>query len=398
MKKIIALCLIIPTLFPSHETIIQKTPVMPASTHVLDIVSTIKPIQAIIAGYLDIHDQLAHTIPLDSVASSVALSPFNKYAVIASNCESVKIFDIAQNKFIDPLKHSDKIQHVMFSPDGTYLMAHQRASYVNAPFYYGVTVWHFATRHKIETFRHYIRTWRAQFSPDSKKIAYTHTNSERESTRLVLFNLENGIISPIDNTGLYSVQSCAFSPDSKYFAIGYSGAGKIKIHDMITKKVVTSLDCPNGVREMAFSPDGTLLAAETNGAVINLQIWDIQTRKIVHTLQDGSNQVCLRAFSPDKKRLVSCSQIWDLNTGKKTASIETSYNGISPDGKFMAVSDWNSRSIKICDANTGSLLHENKRNPILFEAVVYSPDGIYLAIISRDKFVTLWKNQASDLK
>src|SRR5262249_12351131 len=87
------------------------------------------------------------------------------------------------------------------------------------------------------------------------------------------------------------------------------------------------LPLPGGNKKawaMAFSPDGNLLAVR--GGARDVFIWDVETRKLVSTLQaedDVSDEADLvwRASQSGKGWLISGCQgqhlaIWDVNTGK----------------------------------------------------------------------------------
>jgi WD40 repeat protein len=57
-----------------------------------------------------------------------------------------------------------------------------------------------------------------------------------------------------------------------------------------------------GVSELAFSPDGTILAATGS----YLYVWDVATRRLTASLSDpGSGQVFAAALSPDGKILAT---------------------------------------------------------------------------------------------
>jgi WD40 repeat protein len=148
-----------------------------------------------------------------------------------------------------------------------------------------------------------------------------------------------------------------FSPDGKVLAVGGGGFdknldqawGEIRLWDLATGKELAHVNWPeNRVNAIAFSPDGTLLAAcSSNGSVA---LWDVATGKKKSDLGKNPNGGTGLAFSPDGKT-VACGnfyreltiKFWDVTSGKETRSLE-SKAPISafalkflPDGKTLAV-------------------------------------------------------------
>jgi uncharacterized caspase-like protein len=97
-----------------------------------------------------------------------------------------------------------------------------------------------------------------------------------------------------------------------------------------------------GIRAMAFSPDGRLLASGGDDAVVKL--WDTATGREIATLKGHSLGVKAVAFSDDGKLLVSGSddgsaRLWEVNSGETLATLVTLNGGadwlvVTPDGLF----------------------------------------------------------------
>jgi WD40 repeat protein len=133
------------------------------------------------------------------------------------------------------------------------------------------------------------------------------------------------------------------------------------------------LKVPFGAFEMAFSPDGKLLATANGEAV---KVWDLQTNRVKHTLkgftldlEEGSvvlNAIPSLSFSGDGALLattdVNSIKLWDVRTGKVRSTIDAHVPWrvrFSPDGKTLAwdVStadyDRNKTKIKLWDVEAG---------------------------------------------
>src|SRR5262245_1588526 len=238
----------------------------------------------------------------------------------------------------------------------------------------------------------------------------------------------------------------AFAANGKTVARGTSD-GSIQIHDVGSGKFVTKLTGPtDGVRGLAFSPDGKLLARAGERSV---GLWDVATgneTRLLEVNRDGS-PFCA-AFSPDGKVLVTGEyfgkvpvRAWDVATKKELFAIEdlpfgyfpravsfatdgktfahTGEGGvvflrdaatgkeirrfkterntysvaISPDGKTIAAAvsqypaGWETR---IFDVETGKERFAFPRHELEIEAVFFTPDGKKAVTSGIDRTVRVW--------
>lgn len=120
----------------------------------------------------------------------------------------------------------------------------------------------------------------------------------------------NEIVANFDNPKRAVIETC-FSPDSKYIA-SISGdrikRNEIDIWDVQTQKLLFTL---NGhsivVRSIAFSNNNKYLASADEDNLINL--WNIQTGKlIVRFSENKKKELTSVLFTPDQKYLISASQ------------------------------------------------------------------------------------------
>jgi WD40 repeat protein len=95
---------------------------------------------------------------------------------------------------------------------------------------------------------------------------------------------------------------------------------------------------------LAFNRDGSMLAAGSDDG--ELQIWEVATRKLLHSLKVGWGDVSNPAFSPDGKLVAAGTyadgkvSLVDVLSGKLLSQIQVSMFGcgsvaFSPDGRYL---------------------------------------------------------------
>jgi WD40 repeat protein len=163
--------------------------------------------------------------------------------------------------------------------------------------------------------------------------------------------------------------------------------------------------CTGGVPDVAYSPDGGLLASIcADGSV---KLWDANSGALVLTFGSGSGEAGSSvAFSPDGKILAAAwtTQVflWDARSGEKLSMISGQSTGttvgynlgvgqisFSPDGKHLALAnlDGVSQVWEVDNHNQVLSLSNGMQPP---KAIAYSPDGKLLATAGDEGVVTVW--------
>ncbi|MCL1470702.1 protein kinase domain-containing protein [Argonema antarcticum] len=165
----------------------------------------------------------------------------------------------------------------------------------------------------------------------------------------------------------------------------------------LTWKCVHTLRHVNWVFCVAISPDGQIIASGSRDKDIN--IWHLDTGKLLHTLTGHTQWVRCLTFSPDGQTIVSGGddssiKIWQVSTGKllNTFTLHSApvwSVSISPDGQTL-VSGSKDNSIKISHLDTGRFKHLFKGHSDSVYSTKISPDGQLLATSSYDKTIKLW--------
>jgi WD40 repeat protein len=254
-------------------------------------------------------------------------------------------------------------------------------------------------------------------SPDGQVLAtgsYYH--------EIKLWNLKTGKLLRTLAGNSHEVDALAISPDGKTLASGgrfggpslapapgyvapkdipcrasANGCEEIKLWDLDTGKLRKTIRGDSGgVKSLAFSPDGKMLATSSK----KIKLWDLDTGKLLRSLNEESNARSI-AFSPDGKTLATGDYngtilLWDLKTknpprimsGNEAPSLFVAF---SPDGKMLASSGSSGGAIKIWNLQTQDLPQTIEGNSYQVSALAFSPDSQTIAAGGSDKTIKLWQ-------
>jgi WD40 repeat protein len=175
----------------------------------------------------------------------------------------------------------------------------------------------------------------------------TFDNTQTQGTLLDNLQANSHLVRYINYSDpLYSIliTAVAFSPDGTILAAATS-TGKIILRDIKTNQIISQLPSEplNSFISLAFNPDGNILAAgEIDGPIY---IWNINTFQLIGKLNNHAKRITGLSFSPDGKTLISGSFdnsiiFWNVEELKLIKRIATQkfVRGIalSPDGKILA--------------------------------------------------------------
>ena len=249
-----------------------------------------------------------------NVPSSLAFSPDGNTLAIASRpCCAVRLWDVATQKEIATIEAGNSVASLSFSPDGNTLayLFHDKS----------IRLWDVATREEIAILEgHSEGVWSVAFSPDGNTLA---SGSDDGTIRLWDVTTQKEIANIVEDPGRKrydGVVSLAFSPDGNTLASG-SRHGTVKLWDVATRKEIANLEghptpysYPYMVFSLAFSPDASTLASGSQDGTVRL--WDVATRKKIATLVHLDHVISL-AFSPEGTRLAAATygniELWDMS-------------------------------------------------------------------------------------
>jgi WD40 repeat protein len=203
------------------------------------------------------------------------------------------------------------------------------------------------------------------------------------------------------------VSDVAFSPDGTLLAsCGMNST--VRLWEVVTGTPIRTLRGHNeGARKVAFSPDGTLIAScgdfrapsRERATSETVLLWQVATGTQVRTLTGHSDRwVPDVAFSPDGTLLASCAsdstvRLWQVATGTQVRTLGhprmVESVAFSPDGTLLATAGADG-TVRLWQVTTGAHVQTLTGHDDRVKAVAFSPDGTLLATAGADGTVRLW--------
>lgn len=364
-------------------------------------------------------------------------SPDGQLVATASADQTAKIWDAASGRLLHTLgPQGGPVRMVAWSPDGSLVATGSDDG--------AVLLWSTATGAR----RNALREGGAQSVSGQQvfSLAFSHDGAilmaasiDRDITH---WNVQRGERLRSMTAATSFLVDAAFSLDGSLFASGggsgmgaarqtrTTGGNRAQIWDLRGQMLATLEGHGNGVRTVAFSPNGhrVILASADHTATVWDLSWAAQRRELRHAfdmtstafapkgdqiltttsrvtaLWDSSSGTVLRtlfhgsthgAFSPDGSRVITAgvdgvAKVWDTETGKELYSLPRQpgaqrYAGFSPDGKMIFTAR-DGNEVIFWSAQTGERelsLPTDDTSPMFRSPVEFSPDGAAILLMAR---------------
>jgi WD40 repeat protein/serine/threonine protein kinase/class 3 adenylate cyclase len=318
----------------------------------------------------------------------VAFSPVTGLLASCGNDKTLRLWDTTKGQAVHVLTdHKNYLYALAFSPDGTKVASGGGDD--------TVIVWDSAAGKKIAS--NPIKDSEVcglAFSPDSRKLAIgTHAGT------ISLWGMDGNPARTITETNT-PVAAIAFSPDGTTLA----AAGKeISLLDARTGQQIRLLKGHEKfVLSVAFSPDGAMLVAGDVDS--NLILYDTGTFKerCAATCHGAPFSV---EFSSDGRRILTAGgavRTWNVST-LDASVLETGQRlvtcvAFSPDGRIIATGGAENRNlVKLWNVADGKELSTLAGHEGCVQTLAFSPDGAMLASGGQDGLVKLWDSKTGRL-
>jgi WD40 repeat protein len=309
---------------------------------------------------------------------SVTYSPDGTKLASGGDDSSIIIWNVASGMKLETLENGNKVQSLSWSPDNQHLAA------AVGPH---VVIWDTTAKTNIDRLIGYdINS--VSWSPDGKKIAAASSNFIVYIIDPLTGNTTNQL------TGHQKQVNCvAWAPDSKLLA---SGGEDYKVFLWNSAAGTHEEMLPNftdNVLSCAFSFDGALLAAGSDDNDKTVNLWDVQTRKLLDQIKDNSRSVQSVTFIPKAGDVLLASGSRDTRVGLYKVITEQPLSEPLPDAKAPLValgqaSDGttlvasyaaNILNVDKLDGNALQPVADNLSHVKAVTSAAFSPDGRQIA-------------------
>lgn len=324
--------------------------------------------------------------PVERILGLALSPPDGLYVAAACSDHTVQVLSMVDGRVVMTVRgHTDVVSTAEFSPNGRQLASAGHDGTIR--------LWDFTAPQEgprlVSPSRYMIRD--ATFSDDNKRL--TSIGGDLTTWELTTSRSLSTRSFPI-------YYGSALSRDGRFLAgINIKGRDLFLYEATTGKQVFAESGGEFVTSDLAFSPDGSLLAASSRDGMVRVR--DAQTGRLLQSLQGhGSTNapICL-AFSPDGSRLASGVvnphvKLWDTGNWQELFSLNGQGGAVrclsfSHDSRYLATGAAG-KTITVWNATTGTRMFELSGQSDSVSCVQFSPDGKRLFSCGSEGSINVW--------
>lgn len=238
---------------------------------------------------------------------------------LSSKERSIEVWNVSTGKRIDFITIPKTTRNVFYAAfdDMTILSLHEKNVFtpegekLAIETTEGIAVWNLKTKRHLNTIKKdKYEPYVAALSSDGKLLAISMGRVVRlwdtQTGKHITFKPSRGLKNSILNFfgfPVYNIYTIAIGPDNKTIAAGQDNT--VYLWDIPTKRSIATLKHEYAISQLAFSPNGKILACGDSSGRLNL--WEYRTQRNLGSYKASVHFISKLAFAPDCKTIASVS-------------------------------------------------------------------------------------------
>ncbi len=315
----------------------------------------------------------------DSV-NAVAVTPDGAQVVSASSDHTVKVWDLKSEHHGQTEHPAQSVETVALTANSTQVVSASRNNILK--------FWDVKTRQFLHSFTGHCDWFRVAITPDGAKAV-----APADDHTLKIWNLQTGKITKTMEGHNRFVNTVTITPNGAQ-AVSTSFDETLRVWDLKTGKLIHTLKTSSHIKSLTITAAGTRAMYVLGGSPSYIGILNLETGELLCSF--GDTLIHAAAITPNGLHAVAASwdhdvmiwlvsasedctlKHWDLETGKLLHSLEGHGNSVqavtlTPEGT-QAISASSDHTVKVWDLTTGKLLATFSADGPVSSCVV-TPDG-----------------------